>query len=175
MLKSGFQLRVIERPPFSIVLPPAVAEPLQLKDSEGSSPARSFSLVSLSLLLQVVPLLCSIISWPVAPPQAILSSSQAESLIAPVRVEEMRQALLSMAKNQAPGIDGITSSFFKGYWNTTGPDLILAVLHFFETGHMSQRWKDTVVVLVPKIPGAHMPSHFRPMSLELFTRWLQRF
>ncbi|PKU83905.1 Putative ribonuclease H protein [Dendrobium catenatum] len=70
-----------------------------------------------------------------------------------------------MGNNRAPGIDGITSTFLKFYWEIIRKDVISAILHFFATNVMCQSWKETLMVLIPKMENANMPSKFRPIRL----------
>ncbi|XP_020700336.1 uncharacterized protein LOC110112450 [Dendrobium catenatum] len=79
--------------------------------------------------------------------------------------QEVRQAVFSMGNNRAPGIDCITSSFLKFYWEIVKTDANRAILHFFDTNSMCKSWKDTLVVLIPKTDSANQPSKFRPISL----------
>ncbi|KAI0513662.1 hypothetical protein KFK09_009692 [Dendrobium nobile] len=56
-----------------------------------------------------------------------------------------------LANNIAPGLDGITYSFLKAYWSIIGKDVWRAILLFFNSGSMSPKWKETMVVLIPKV------------------------
>ncbi|PKA46284.1 Putative ribonuclease H protein [Apostasia shenzhenica] len=98
-------------------------------------------------------------------PRALISSAQASALTQPVTYDEINRVVQSLASNRAPGVDGITGSFVKGYWHITHNDFCAAILNFFETNFMPPRWKDTLVVLVPKAQHAHQPHQFRPISL----------
>ncbi|PKA46599.1 putative mitochondrial protein [Apostasia shenzhenica] len=98
----------------------------------------------------------------IPPPRAIISDEDALRISSPVSNEEIVAAINSLGNNKAPGIDGITSSFLKGYWSVTSTNVLTVVHHFFSYGSMSKRWKDTLVVLIPKVQGAELPSQFRP-------------
>ncbi|XP_020686290.1 uncharacterized protein LOC110102326 [Dendrobium catenatum] len=78
---------------------------------------------------------------------------------------EGRNVVFGLGNNRAPGIDGITSSFLKFYWEIIKVDVTRAILHFFTTNSMCESWKNMLVVLVPKNDHANMPSKFRPISL----------
>ncbi|PKA60583.1 Putative ribonuclease H protein [Apostasia shenzhenica] len=94
-----------------------------------------------------------------------ISPDDAELLIQPITSEEIQSAVSSLASNRAPGIDGLTGSFFKRYWSTISSDVVAAILYAFEKGQLPQSWKDTAVTLVPKIYHASEAKHFRPISL----------
>ncbi|PKA58228.1 Putative ribonuclease H protein [Apostasia shenzhenica] len=98
---------------------------------------------------------------------AWLSFEEAHSIVQATwhRSEEIQSAVSSLASNRAPGIDGLTGSFFKRYWSTISSDVVTAILYAFEKGQLPQSWKDTAVTLVPKIPHAFEAKHFRPISL----------
>ncbi|PKA50163.1 hypothetical protein AXF42_Ash020108 [Apostasia shenzhenica] len=95
----------------------------------------------------------------------MISQEDALRISSPISNEEIITAINSLGNNKAPGIDDITSSFLKGYWSATSSDVLTVVHHFFSYGSMPKRWKDTLVVLIPKVQGAKLPSQFRSISL----------
>lgn len=46
-----------------------------------------------------------------------MSSDQANSLIKPISIEEVRTAIKQLKSNKAPGPDGLTNEFYR-YWAT---------------------------------------------------------
>ncbi|XP_028552631.1 uncharacterized protein LOC114580163 [Dendrobium catenatum] len=68
-----------------------------------------------------------------------------------ISVEEVKEAVMRLGNNKAPGCDGLTHSFFKGYWEIIEGDVCKAVTLFFSSGKMCKEWKDTLVVLIPKM------------------------
>ncbi|KAK9689554.1 hypothetical protein RND81_09G066700 [Saponaria officinalis] len=62
---------------------------------------------------------------------AHISDDQHYLLNHPILDTEIKEALFSIDEDKAPGLDGITSGFFKSTWNITGPDLVAAVKDFF--------------------------------------------
>ncbi|KAI0492207.1 hypothetical protein KFK09_026474 [Dendrobium nobile] len=95
----------------------------------------------------------------------MISEQINDSLEADISEYEIKRAIFSLGNNRSPRIDDITSSFLKFYWEIIKGDVSRAILHFFATNSMCQSWKDTLVVLIPKMDNANLPSKFRPISL----------
>ena len=58
-----------------------------------------------------------------------LLSDQSTSLLdKPVTLLELYDALLCIKSDKVPGIDGLSSNFYKTFWNIVGQDLILILL-----------------------------------------------
>ncbi|PKU82630.1 hypothetical protein MA16_Dca027513 [Dendrobium catenatum] len=70
-----------------------------------------------------------------------------------------------MGNNRSPGLDGITASFLKFYWEIIKIDVICVILYFLTTNSMCTSWKDTLVVLLPKTVNGCVPAKFIPISL----------
>ncbi|KAI0488433.1 hypothetical protein KFK09_028264 [Dendrobium nobile] len=104
-------------------------------------------------------------SWPSFHSEDKILDRVNEILEAEITEQEVRQVVFSMGNNLAPGIDGITSSFLKFYWEIIKCEVTRAIIHFFSTNSMCESWKDTVVVLIPKVENAIVPAKFRPISL----------
>ncbi|XP_020702374.1 uncharacterized protein LOC110113978 [Dendrobium catenatum] len=62
-------------------------------------------------------------------------------------------------QNKAPGIDGVTSSFYKSYWSIVWETLWSAVNYFFKSSHMTKEWKDTLIVFISKVKYPLIPSN----------------
>lgn len=104
-------------------------------------------------------------NWPLEGLKNKIDNSLHDRLEADVTNDEIWEAIRSMGSNLTPGIDGITVSFYKFFWNIVGMEVREAVKEFFCSRHMSQGWKETLVVLIPKCAEANSPSKFRPISL----------
>ncbi|XP_074291962.1 uncharacterized protein LOC141618785 [Silene latifolia] len=83
--------------------------------------------------------------------QDTVSPEQCGSLIQPVRVPEILDALKSIDRNKSPGMDGYSSGFFLDAWTVVGQDFKNAVLEFFQTCSMPKVANSTLLVLVPKM------------------------
>lgn len=78
---------------------------------------------------------------------------------------EIKQAVFGMGTYKSPGPDGMSSTFYKGYWPIIGPDVISEVQNFFTTGRLKQAYNHTFLALIPKCNNASKVEQFRPISL----------
>ncbi|KAK8934118.1 hypothetical protein KSP39_PZI014314 [Platanthera zijinensis] len=98
-------------------------------------------------------------------PREKISDLESQLLVIPPTDAEIKKTVFSFGRNKAPGCDGVTHSFFTHFWNFTEFDLNAAVKNFFATGFMEAKWKETLVVLIPKCSSPSLPEHYRPISL----------
>ncbi|XP_020688961.2 uncharacterized protein LOC110104277 [Dendrobium catenatum] len=105
------------------------------------------------------------IGWPCFDSHMAILADAAERIVRDVTTEEVWAVVRELGPNRAPGRDGVTASFIKAYWSIVGDQVTAACLEFFSTGIMDPGWKDTVVVLLPKIDHPTRPSNFRPIRL----------
>ncbi|KAI0530913.1 hypothetical protein KFK09_000461 [Dendrobium nobile] len=96
-----------------------------------------------------------------------LSNESVELLDAEFIMEEIEKVISNLGSNISPGIDGISYSFIKGYWKIIAQDIRGAIFQFISTGKMNEKWKETLIVLIPKVQNPVDPSQFRPISLSL--------
>lgn len=87
-----------------------------------------------------------------------------EMLMKRVTTEEVKKVVFSMAADKSPGPDGYTSEFFKASWDITGPDLVVAVQAFFDTGFLPKGINSTILTLIPKKNDAIYMKDYRPIS-----------
>ncbi|XP_028555291.1 uncharacterized protein LOC114580808 [Dendrobium catenatum] len=80
-------------------------------------------------------------------------------------VEEVEEFIKQLGENIAPGSDGISYSFLKAYWGIIKIDFVNANSFFLQNGEMDKNWKDTLIVLIPKVSNPLISSNFRPISL----------
>ena len=63
----------------------------------------------------------------------------------PLTEDELLAAVGCMAKNKAPGLDGLPLEFYRLFWSLLAPDL-LSVLNFaFREGHFSISLRSGVI------------------------------
>lgn len=77
----------------------------------------------------------------------------------------IKHTLFSFSSLKSPGPDGLPPLFFKSFWKTTKNALIVAVQHFFKTGHLLKALNSTFIALIPKTSKASRVDHYRPISL----------
>ncbi|XP_020673554.2 uncharacterized protein LOC110093109 [Dendrobium catenatum] len=103
--------------------------------------------------------------WPSLDSRRVYTEQFADFLERDITRDEIWTAVQSMGPNRAPEKDGVMTSFLKAFWDIVGEQVAAACLEFFSTGHMEQSWKETIVVLLPKVDKPTHPFKFRPISL----------
>lgn len=79
--------------------------------------------------------------------------------------EEIRQAVMSLGPDKAPGPDGYNARIIQTKWDLFGPAFTKEVENFFLTGHMPPNVARSNLVLIPKREDACKVQHFRPVSV----------
>lgn len=88
-----------------------------------------------------------------------------EQLTKPVEEKEVKAIFFSMQSDKSPGLDGMTSIFFKTFWNIISKDTILAIQSFFHLGFLLKSVNETLISFIPKVNNHTSPNQFRPISL----------
>ncbi|KAI0497209.1 hypothetical protein KFK09_020431 [Dendrobium nobile] len=104
----------------------------------------------------------STVGWP--NPNFSLNESDRTWLDRGFTVEEVELVIKDLGSHIAPGFDGITFSFIKSYWDIIKLDSMNAINFFLVQGEMDNTWKETLIVLIPKILNPLLPINFRPIS-----------
>jgi len=73
-----------------------------------------------------------------------------EMLTNEVTAAEIKKALFSMPNDKSPGPDGFTSEFYKGAWEITRDEFVLAIQSFFVEGFLPKGINSTILALIPK-------------------------
>lgn len=81
-----------------------------------------------------------------------------------VTAEEIRKVVFAMAADKSLGPDGYTREFFKATWGITGPDFVVAIQAFFDTGFLPKGINSTILALIPKKNDAVYMKDYRPIS-----------
>ncbi|XP_028548566.1 uncharacterized protein LOC114579055 [Dendrobium catenatum] len=113
---------------------------------------------------------CIVTGWP-----NILNAITSESvklLDAEFTMEEVEKVISNLGRNISIGNDGISYSFITGYWKIIAHDIREAIFQFISMGKMNNKWKETLIVLIPKVQNLiEAKSGFRqgcPLSPYLF-------
>ncbi|KAI0522499.1 hypothetical protein KFK09_004878 [Dendrobium nobile] len=101
--------------------------------------------------------------WPTE--RSCLNSDDQKLLEAKLTFEEVEGILEQLGGNTALGNDGVTNSFIKAYWGIIKTDFWKAIKHFSVNGEFNEEWKETFIVLIPKVSNPILPSNYRPISL----------
>ena len=95
-----------------------------------------------------------------------LLSGQSTSLIdKPVTLLEIYDALLCMKADKVPDIDGLSSNFYKTFWNIVGQDLLFVLLECIGDGMLPLSCKISVIALLPKSCDTGLLKNWQPISL----------
>ncbi|PPR80790.1 hypothetical protein GOBAR_AA39923 [Gossypium barbadense] len=82
---------------------------------------------------------------------------------------EVVQTIKHMDPCKAPGIDGLSGSFFKYNWETVGNNTIQFYLDILNGKQDISCLNDTVIILIPEIRDPDEITNFRPISLCKYT------
>lgn len=122
------------------------------------------SLISSILAPNTLALLPSILQWCLDLQHFRCSPAQQMSMTNMPSSEEITKFLFKLNPNKAPGLDGLTSAFFKFAWNFVGHEVIEAVKRFFSTGFLPRSTNATILALVPKKLGSTLVKNFRHIA-----------
>ncbi|GKB61095.1 sodium/hydrogen exchanger 6, partial [Tanacetum coccineum] len=93
-----------------------------------------------------------------------LSDEEANSMIHEVSNKEIKDALLSLGDNKAPGPDGYSAAFFKEAWDIISIDVCKAIKEFFTNGVLLKELNHTIIALIPKVASPLRINDYRPIS-----------
>lgn len=94
----------------------------------------------------------------------MLRMNQRNMLAAPIKTSEIDIALRGIHPESAPGIDGLTSLFYKEIWDFVKDDIYRAIFHLFESNKLYAPVNTTSITLIPKSLHANSISQYRPFS-----------
>jgi hypothetical protein len=95
----------------------------------------------------------------------VLSVDEAASLEDTFEEREVREVILGMDRDKAPGPDGFSLAFFQDCWEVVKGDFIAVFADFHSHGKFVKSINSTFLSLIPKFHGAKEIKDFRPISL----------
>ena len=78
---------------------------------------------------------------------------------------ELKRAVDAMEKDKSPGLDGITTNFYKHFWNLLGDKLVHVYNHAFRVGRLSVSQRRGVISLLFKKGDRTQLKNWRPITL----------
>ncbi|XP_058241185.1 dorsal-ventral patterning tolloid-like protein 1 isoform X2 [Hemibagrus wyckioides] len=79
-----------------------------------------------------------------------LSSTEQTELEIGLNLEELTVAVNQLACGRAPGVDGLTTEFYKHFWGVIGPDLHEVLVNSFNENLLPTSCRRAVLTLLPK-------------------------
>ncbi|XP_061993341.1 uncharacterized protein LOC133711201 [Rosa rugosa] len=98
----------------------------------------------------------------------MVTEEENSSLLVTPSAEEIRDAVMKMDGNSAPGPDGFGGCFFTSCWSVVAHDVTRAVQSFFINGYIMPHFNSNILILIPKLEDAESISDFRPIALANF-------
>lgn len=95
----------------------------------------------------------------------LISSSDAELLVAPYTMEEVKAVTFGLHPNKAPGLDGMTADLFQNYWEFMKRDIWMIAEDFKKKHKFVRELNHTMIVLILKKEDCVTMADFRPISL----------
>lgn len=95
-----------------------------------------------------------------------LSTEEANQLDAPLTLEELRSAAVSMTRHKSPGLDGIPPELFVELWDLVGPLLVKSIQHSLDVGYFHRDQRTALISLLLKTGKDPLDcGNYRPLSL----------
>lgn len=96
----------------------------------------------------------------------LLNENDKNSCEGPITEAECFTALKEMSNNKSPGSDGITTEFYKLFWNDIKKQLVNSLNHSYTSGNLTDLQKQSIITLLPKKDkNTSLLSNWRPISL----------
>ncbi|CAI5480284.1 unnamed protein product [Closterium sp. Yama58-4] len=83
--------------------------------------------------------------------------------------KEVKSAFHAMAKNKAPGSDGLPKELFEEHWDVLGKHFMALVESFTESAVLPASTKSAITILLHKKSGRDAVENYRPLTLLSFT------
>ena len=94
-----------------------------------------------------------------------LSASDQQSCELPLSTSELENALNKMENNRSPGIDGLTSNFYKHFWPILGSDIKQLFNYSFQHGQLTRTQRRGIITLIFKKGDCTKLQNWCPITL----------
>ncbi|XP_061993315.1 uncharacterized protein LOC133711169 [Rosa rugosa] len=95
----------------------------------------------------------------------VVTPAMNDNMLAPVTLDEVKQAIFELGALKAPGPDGFPGIFYQTYWSIVNSVIHQATTSFFQTRNLLSELNKTYLVLIPKVPHPEHAFQFRPIGL----------
>ena len=79
--------------------------------------------------------------------------------------EELRKAVLSMENDKSPGLDGLTTNFYKHFWPLIADSVTQVYNYAFRVGHLTVSQRRGIISLLFKKGDRTLLKNWRPITL----------
>ncbi|CAI6010414.1 unnamed protein product [Closterium sp. NIES-65] len=107
-------------------------------------------------------------AWSPAPGRS-LSQKSVDAVCMAWSEEEVKNAFRSMAKDKAPGKDGLPKELFELHWDILGKHFMQLAQNFAATATLPTSTKEAVTILLHKKGGRDQLENYKPITLLSFT------
>jgi exonuclease III len=98
--------------------------------------------------------------------EALLEDSDRDPLEAEVTIDEMYIALKELPLGKTPGCDGLTTEFYRKFWNILKKPLSECVKTIYKEGKLSLDQRSGIINLIPKTgKNLKLISNWRPITV----------
>ena len=94
-----------------------------------------------------------------------LSIDHREACDADMNIGELYTALSAMKNNKSPGLDGLTTEFFRVFWDDLGAIILKLACEVSNTEQLPQSMRTGLITLIPKKGDLRKLTNWRPISL----------
>ena len=94
-----------------------------------------------------------------------LTDTERDQCEGQVTLDETTYAVKHMTNNKSPGIDGLTTNFYKYFWDILGPHLTTVFNQAFQRGQLTLTQRRGIISLLYKKNDRTKLANWRPISL----------